>query len=268
MEVRGPFGPDGSDGLGPPTIPAEYTARTAPHWPPIVTGPPSPIPVPRKPRRWLRRIVLAVAALVAALFAQIVIYRFAMPAWTPAMAVSALMGAPVRQSWVPLGRISPQLVRAVIASEDARFCNHRGIDFGELKAAIEDARSGATPRGASTITMQVVKNVFLWPGRSYVRKAIEMPLALVVDLVWSKRRILEVYLNIAEWGPGIYGIEAAARDTFSKSAQALTSREAARLAVVLPDPLDRDAARLAARTARVAQVVTARMQHANVSCLR
>ncbi|MGD9803531.1 MAG: monofunctional biosynthetic peptidoglycan transglycosylase [Hyphomicrobiaceae bacterium] len=268
MEVRGPFGPDGSDGVGPPTMPSEFTPRTAPHWPPIITGPaPATIPV-RKPRRWLRRIGFTLLTLAALFFAQIVVYRFDMPAWTPTMAVSHLMGEPVIQSWVPLSRVSPLLIRAVIASEDARFCKHQGIDFGELKAAIEDARGGSSPRGASTITMQVVKNVFLWPGRSYVRKAMELPLALVVDFVWPKRRIMEVYLNIAEWGPGIYGIEAASRDAFAKPARALTSREAARLAVVLPDPTGRDPARLEPRRARVAQIVGARMRgNINVSCI-
>lgn len=268
MEVRGPFGPDGSDGVGPPTMPAEYTARTAPHWPPVITGPAPAHVKPRKSRwRWLRRVSLALAALVALLFAQVVVYRFVMPAWTPTMAARYVMGEPVVQSWVPIGGISPLLMRAVVASEDSRFCTHRGIDFGELKAAINDARSGASPRGASTITMQVVKNVFLWPGRSYVRKAIELPLALAVDLIWPKRRILEVYLNIAEWGPGIYGIEAASRDAFSKPARSLTSREAARLAVVLPDPVDRDPARLEPRRARVAQIVAARMRAANIRCI-
>jgi len=267
MEVRGPFGPDGSDGVGPPTMPAEYSARTAPHWPPVVTGPPTRPIAKRRPRSWPRRIAVVLVLLMAGLLAQVVIYRFVMPAWTPAMMVNSLMGQPVRQAWVPMERISPSLVRAVIASEDARFCVHRGVDFGELKAAIDEARNGASPRGASTITMQVVKNVFLWPGRSYVRKAIELPLALLVDFVWPKRRILEVYLNIAEWGPGIYGIEAASRDAFSKSARALTSREAARLAVVLPDPVDRDPARLAPRRARVAQIVGARMHNANIRCI-
>jgi monofunctional biosynthetic peptidoglycan transglycosylase len=268
MEVRGPFGPEGSDGVGPPTMPSEYTARTAPHWPPVVTGPATSPAAIRKPRRWLRRIALALVVLVGALFAQIVVYRFVMPAWTPTMAVSYLLGEPVMQRWVPLSAVSPQLARAVIVSEDGRFCAHRGVDFGALKEAIAEARGGSSPRGASTITMQVVKNVFLWPGRSYLRKALELPLALVVDFVWPKRRILEVYLNIAEWGPGIYGIEAASRDAFSKPARVLTSREAARLAVVLPDPADRDPARLAPRTARVAQIISARMRrNINTSCV-
>jgi monofunctional biosynthetic peptidoglycan transglycosylase len=250
-------------------MPSEYTARTAPHWPPVITGPARPAATAkRRPRRWLRRTVVGLGVLVVAFLGQIVLYRFVMPAWTPTMAVSHWLGEPVMQRWVPLSAISPQLNRAVIVSEDGRFCAHRGVDFGALKEAIAEARDGGPPRGASTITMQVVKNVFLWPGRSYLRKAIELPLALVVDFIWPKRRILEVYLNIAEWGPGIYGIEAAAQDAFAKPARVLTSREAARLAVVLPDPADRDPARLAPRTARVAQIINARMRrNINTSCV-
>ena len=184
------------------------------------------------------------------------------------MVARSLMGEPVKQRWIPLRRVSPLLIRAVLASEDARFCIHDGIDLGELKAAIEEAKSGASPRGASTITMQVVKNVFLWPGRSYVRKAIELPLALAVDFVWPKRRILEVYLNIAELGPGIYGIDAAASYAFAKPPSSVTGREAARLAVVLPNPLDRDPANLEPRIARVSQIIGARMRGGvNTSCL-
>ena len=116
--------------------------------------------------------------------------------------------------------------------------------------------------------MQVVKNVFLWPGRSYVRKALELPLALIVELAWSKQRILEVYLNIAEWGPGIYGIEAASLQAFVKRASVLTANEAARLAVVLPNPVDRDPSDLEPRTERVAEIVEARMRRSvNTSCL-
>jgi monofunctional biosynthetic peptidoglycan transglycosylase len=156
----------------------------------------------------------------------------------------------------------------VIASEDAHFCVHHGIDFGELKAAIKEARSGAAPRGASTITMQLVKNVFLWPGRSYVRKALELPLALGLEVVWPKRRILEVYLNIAEWGPGTYGIEAAAGQAFGKRASELTASEAARLAVVLPNPVERDPSDLEPRTERVAEIIEARTRRSiNTGCL-
>ena len=219
-------------------------------------------------RRWLGRLVLLLLVLAAALAAQIIVYRFAMPAWTPTMAASRLLGQPVTQYWVPLRRVSPSMVRAVIASEDAKFCTHRGIDYGELKAAIEEALNGTAPRGASTITMQVVKNVLLWPGRSYVRKALELPLALALELVWSKRRIMEVYLNIAEWGPGIYGIEAAARQSFGKPAAALTAPEAARLVVVLPNPIERDPSDLEPRSERVAEIIEARARRAvNTGCL-
>ena len=257
MDAQGPF-PD----------PERETNRTTPPTAPWRRAEAVTVPATSRagrPRRswawrWTRRIVSAVALLLIALVAQIVAYRFAMPAWTPTMAVRSFLGEPVAQRWVPLRRVSPLLVRAVIVSEDARFCSHNGIDLGELKAAIEDARSGAAPRGASTITMQVVKNVFLWPDRSYLRKALELPLAVAVDFVWPKRRILEVYLNIAEWGPGIYGIDAGARDAFAKPPLTLTAREAARLAVVLPNPLDRDPANLEPRIARVSQIIGARMR--------
>jgi len=264
------------DAQGPFRAPDRDPDRTAPPTAPWRRDEPATVPATsraRRPRRswawrWSRRIAAAFTLLVLALVSLIVVYRFAMPAWTPTMVVRSLMGEPVNQRWIPLHRVSPVLIRAVLTSEDARFCTHDGIDLGELKAAIEDAKSGASPRGASTITMQVVKNVFLWPGRSYVRKAIELPLALAVDFVWPKRRILEVYLNIAEWGPGIYGIDAAASDAFAKPPSALTAREAARLAVVLPNPLDRDPANLEPRIARVSQIVGARMRGGvNTSCL-
>jgi len=266
MEVRGPFGPDGSDGVGPPTMPAEYSARTAPHWPPVVTGPPTRPIAKRRPRSWPRRIAVVLVLLMAGLLAQVVIYRFVMPAWTPAMMVNSLMGQPVRQAWVPMERISPSLVRAVIASEDARFCVHRGVDFGELKAAIDEARNGASPRGASTITMQVVKNVFLWPGRSYVRKALEFPLALWIDFILPKKRILELYLNVAEWGPsGQFGAEAGARHAFGKGAGALSPHQAALLAATLPNPVTRSARAPSAHIRRLAGTYTARARSAAIS---
>jgi monofunctional biosynthetic peptidoglycan transglycosylase len=130
----------------------------------------------------------------------------------------------------------------VIASEDARFCSHSGIDWQELQLAIEDADDLSEVRGGSTITQQTVKNLFLWPGRSFVRKALEFPLALWFDLVVPKRRVLEIYLNIAEWGPnGVFGVEAGARRAFNKSATSLTAGEAALLAAVLPNPIRRSA---------------------------
>ena len=143
-------------------------------------------------------------------------------------------GQPVDRRFVPLSLISPKLVGAVILSEDGQFCRHHGVDFGELRQVL----SGGEPtRGASTITMQVARNLFLWQGRSYVRKALEIPLAVVIDALWGKKRVLEAYLNIAEWGDGIFGIEAAAQGDFGKSASALTDRQAALLATALPNPI-------------------------------
>src|SRR6202048_195324 len=151
-------------------------------------------------------------------------------------------GATVVRTWVPLRTIAPALPLAVIVAEDARFCSHHGIDFGELRAAIEDADDLSEMRGGSTITQQTAKNLFLWPGRSVVRKALEFPIALWIDLVLSKQRVMEIYLNVAEWGPsGEFGAEAAARKAFGKSARDLNAQEAAALASILPNPIRRSA---------------------------
>ena len=157
----------------------------------------------------------------------------------------------------------------MILSEDGAFCRHRGVDWGELKEAIESANDGIA-RGGSTISMQVVKNLFLWPSRNYVRKALEIPLTYVIEAAWSKQRILEIYLNIAEWGPGIFGAEAAARYHFRKSASTLNPREAALLAVSLPNPFDRQAGRPGPGTARLADNLLLRMRagQGNTACVR
>ena len=153
--------------------------------------------------------------------------------------------------WVSLQSISPTLSKAFIASEDQRFCTHWGIDFIELQSVLSDR--GGPSRGASTISMQVAKNLYLWPGRSYIRKALELPLALLLDLLWGKKRMMEIYLNIAEWGRGIYGAEAAAQFYFKKPASALTNDEAARLAASLPNPIRRNPTRIGSSAARVAE---------------
>jgi monofunctional biosynthetic peptidoglycan transglycosylase len=150
-------------------------------------------------------------------------------------------------------------VRAVVVSEDGRFCDHWGIDLAAIKEAIERS-SGGTLRGASTISMQVTKNLFLWPQKSYLRKVIELPLTLLIELVWPKWRILEIYLNVAEWGPGIYGAEAAARHHFRKPASRLGEGEAALLAASLPNPALRDAGDPGPRTERKARTIQARMR--------
>jgi monofunctional biosynthetic peptidoglycan transglycosylase len=167
-------------------------------------------------------------------------------------------GHPIDYRWVPLEEIAPALPAAVLAAEDNNFCRHHGIDWQAVGQAWAEYRDGGRLRGASTVSMQTAKNLFLWPGRSWLRKALEGWLVLWVELFWDKRRILEVYLNVAEFGPGIYGAEAAARRLFGRPASALTEAQAARLAVVLPAPLARSAAEPTPRLARTAQTVAAR----------
>lgn len=165
------------------------------------------------------------------------IYKILPPPITTVMVVRSLSGATIKHSWVNIKYISPHVARAVMAAEDNRFCQHWGIDWPSLRGEVFDAFKGDDARGASTIPMQTIKNLMLWPGRSYIRKGLELYLAPMLDLVWGKSRIMEVYLNIAEWGPdGIFGIEAAAQYHFKKSAARLSRSEAAQLAAVLPNP--------------------------------
>src|SRR6186997_2750898 len=172
------------------------------------------------------------------------------------MAWRWLKGAPVSRQWIDFKTISPYLPRSVVGSEDAKFCSHRGVDWNALQDAIDDAEDGEPSRGGSTITQQVAKNLFLWPGRSIVRKGLELPLALWIDLVLPKRRILEIYLNIAEWGPdGEFGVEAGARKAFNKSARDVTPAEAGLLAAVLPNPKRRSAMQPRPGVRRIAGIV-------------
>lgn len=153
-----------------------------------------------------------------------------------------LKGAPVSRQWIDLHAMSPYLPRSVVAAEDAKFCIHHGIDWDALNDVIEDAEEGEVTRGGSTITQQVAKNLFLWQGRSFVRKALEFPLALWIDFVLPKQRILEIYLNIAELGPsGQFGANAGAEYAFGRPASKLTLHEAALLASILPNPIKRSA---------------------------
>ncbi|MFB9266766.1 monofunctional biosynthetic peptidoglycan transglycosylase [Bradyrhizobium erythrophlei] len=158
------------------------------------------------------------------------------------MAWRTLKGAPVVRHWVDFSAMSPYLARSVVGSEDAKFCSHRGVDWGALREAIDDAEDGEAARGGSTITQQLAKNLFLWPGRSVIRKGLELPLALWIDFVLPKQRILEIYLNIAEMGPsGQFGVEAGSQYAFGRSAAGLSPREAALLAAILPNPVRRSA---------------------------
>lgn len=190
----------------------------------------------------VRAAARAGLALALACAALILVYRFVPPVST-LMLLRWLEGETVERAYVPLDRISPFLRTAVIVSEDARFCEHGGVDWGALREVLDDQGADGPARGASTIAMQTAKNLFLWPARSYLRKAIEIPLALLIGLEWPKRRILEVYLNLAEWGDGVFGAEAAARHYFGQSASALDARQAALLATALPSPMRRNAAR-------------------------
>ena len=201
---------------------------------------PAEVEPPRILRRALRLAAFGLIAFAGAVLVLIILYRWVDPPASTLMLGQRLAGTPIVQRWVPLTRISPNLPLAVILSEDARFCRHAGVDWGELREAIESTGDGVA-RGGSTISMQVVKNLFLWPSKSYLRKAIEIPLAYLIEVAWPKQRILEIYLNIAEWGPGVFGAEAAARYHFRKPAALLGPREAALLAVSLPNPFERDA---------------------------
>ena len=212
----------------------------------------------------IRRLIygaLFVLVLLAAVPA-VLVPIYAIPAVRP---VSTLMLGehfsfqPYDREWVPLEDIAPVLVRSVMMSEDGQYCFHGGVDWGALGTVVDQAvNEGEAGRGASTIPMQTVKNLFLWNGRSFVRKALELPLASYADLVWSKRRTMEIYLNIAEWGTGIYGIGAASRFYFNRSPAELTQRQAALLAVALPSPRTRDPANPSAGLRRLASTVEAR----------
>jgi monofunctional glycosyltransferase len=206
-------------------------------------------------KRWLRRTLLRILVFVLALYAvwigALVYVRFAEPPITMVrvqQAVAAVLEqrAPrQRQRWVALDSLPRHVPRAVIAAEDSRFYSHRGFDFEEMRIAREQAeRRGTAPRGASTITQQLVKNLFLTTHRSYVRKGVEFTLTPFAELILGKDRILELYLNVAEWGPGIYGIEEAARFHYGVSATALTRDQATRLAAILPAPVTRDPRRM------------------------
>jgi len=184
-------------------------------------------------------IVIAVLILIPYLIAPL--YRVVDPVSTP-MLWRWATGARVERVWLPLDRISPALPLAVIGAEDGTFCHNRGIDLGAMREALEQYDDTGRERGASTITQQTAKNLFLWQGRSIIRKALEIPLAIWLNLVLPKRRVLEIYLNIAQWGPnGEFGAEAGARFAFGKSARNLNPGEAAELAAILPNPIRRSA---------------------------
>lgn len=230
-----------------------------------------PIESRRRRRSALLLIVVALGLGILLLpYALVPLYRLINP-------VSNLIlwrwatGARVERNFVPLERMASVLPVTVIAAEDARFCQHRGIDWQEIEDRLEEIEDIRQARGVSTITQQTVKNLFLWPGRSFIRKALELPLAVWMDFVLPKWRILEIYLNIAEWGPtGQFGAEAASRYAFSKPAMMLSPREAALLAAVLPNPRRRSAKQSGPAVRRLAGIYEKRGAAAaqSSSCLR
>lgn len=188
-----------------------------------------------------------VAAAVIVLFVGpvivVAVYRFVPPPITFLMVQRLFEGQGLDRRWVPLEKISPTLVRAVIAAEDARFCQHHGFDIEAIEKAMAANARGKKLRGGSTISQQTAKNVFLWPQRDWVRKGLEAWFTVLIEVGWGKERIMEVYLNSIEWGPGVYGAEAAARRNFKVPASKLTAAQSARLAAILPKPLGWKAAK-------------------------
>ncbi|MDF1608144.1 monofunctional biosynthetic peptidoglycan transglycosylase [Hoeflea sp. YIM 152468] len=185
------------------------------------------------------------------------------------MLTETVSGRAYDRQWVAFEDIAPVLVQSVMMSEDGQFCTHSGIDWKALNLVIDDALDGEATRGASTIAMQTAKNLFLPKTRSVLRKALEIPLAMWMDVVWSKRRLMEIYLNVAEWAPGVYGIEAASQAYFGVPAAKLTGRQAALLAVTLPNPIKRNAANASRGMNRLAGIIEkrARQSGAYIKCL-
>jgi len=199
--------------------------------------PPPPRPsLKRRFLRWAGRILGGIAAFYAAL---ILLFSFLPPPINLYQLSEAIRLGGIEKQWVAIEDIAPVMPRAVVAAEDANFCNHWGFDMAAIRSAIAEGSN----RGASTLSQQVTKNVFLWQGRSWLRKAMEAGLTPAVELVWTKRRILEVYLNVAEFGEGVFGVQAAAQHYFGVDAKDLTDVQAARLAAVLPDPKGRNPAK-------------------------
>lgn len=222
-------------------------------------------------RKTYLRLLARIGAIgLIAVLAVLALLRYVNPPYSSLMVANALSGRTLKHKWVSLEKISPHLVRAVVTSEDGRFCSHRGVDWNEVEDAMERAgKNSGGPRGASTIPMQTAKNLFLWPSRSYVRKAIEIPLAYGMSALWPKRRMIEIYLNIAEWGPGVFGIQAAARHHFRTTAAKLNRRQSAQLAAALPNPHARNAGRPGPKTRALARRMENRLKRggAPIDCI-
>ena len=208
--------------------------------------------------RWQQWVLGSLVAIALWPFVMTLVYAVIPPPFSNVMLTRLIKGDGLHKQWMALDDMSPWLARAVVSSEDQRFCSHHGVDWVEFNEAVGSQVSvGEAPtRGASTISMQTAKNLFLWDGHSFVRKVLELPLSYYMDFIWTKHRMLEVYLNVAEWAPGVYGAEAAAQRHFGKSAAKLTRHEAALLAAVLPNPIKRQAG----KPSRTVNIVAARIQ--------
>ncbi len=215
--------------------------------------------------RFLGSILLFILSLWAAMLA----YNSVLPPISTLMAARVLSFKHVERDYVPLSQISPNLIRAVIAAEDGKFCTHAGVDWEAMHSVARNViEEDDTSHGGSTIPMQTAKNLFLWMDYPYLRKPLEVPFALMIDAVWSKRKIMENYLNVAEFGKGVFGAEAAARHYFHKPAKRLSAREAALLAAVLPNPRKRNPARATPFVSRYAGSIAARMGGVESRCTR
>ena len=241
--MTGPMGA-AAKGMADATMPARRIASSA------------------RARRLWRHIAYGIIGLCALPVLLTLVYAVVPPVSIP-MLERYVTGRPVDRRWTRLADIAPIARFSVMASEDGGFCRHWGVDFGAISLVLRQGGGNGPSRGASTIAMQTAKNLYLWPLPTYVRKPLEIPMALWLNLIWSKRRTLEVYLNIAEWGEGIYGIEAASQHYFKKPAARLNAREAAQLAVSLPNPIRRDAGSPTRRLRNLAGLITNRARNSS-----
>ncbi len=220
--------------------------------------------------KWLKRLALLLVLLLIAPYLLIFVYKIdGVKPVSTLMLSETLAGRSYERIWVDLDEIAPVVIQSVMMSEDGQFCAHSGVDWDAINIVIEEALEGEASRGASTIAMQTSKNLFLTQTRSVIRKGLEIPLALTSDYVWGKERMMELYLNIAQWGHGVYGIEAAAQTYFGRSASKLTRRQAALLAVTLPNPILRNPAKPSNGLQRLANKVEkrARQSGAYIKCI-
>lgn len=259
---------------------AKKAAKQKPKAKPAKAKPPKASLWVRSPvLRWLKRIVpkflLALAGLLLVYIVLVAcltgLYRFSwVHPYSTLMMADVVKRESFERDWVALSDMGSALPQSVIMSEDGQFCRHFGVDLGELKAVVEQALDGESPRGASTLTMQLAKNLFLWPSRSYARKVMELPLALMINVILPKSRQMEIYLNIAEWGDGYYGAGAGAKKHFNRQPQNLTRKQAALMTVALPNPYLRNPAKPSRGMVRIAGIVEkrARASGAYIGCLK